>query len=228
MKIGIISDIHANPFGLEAVLTHLYDVDIILCAGDMTGYSPLVNETFEILKSYENIKYIIGNHDYYLINGYKSNVNSIVKKSVFLTKKIIKKEYLEFLKNMKITNFFYLDNLKIKLIHGSPFDPLEGYVYPDYPIDPNKFCLDSENILILGHTHYQMYKKFEKFQIINPGSCGQPRDKSISAGCSILDTQNLKVELFKVNYDVQPIVNILTKEKWPFQLLKPFQKHLIL
>jgi predicted phosphodiesterase len=47
MKIGLISDVHANVVVLKAVLEDMGKVDAILCAGDIVGYKPYPNETME-------------------------------------------------------------------------------------------------------------------------------------------------------------------------------------
>ena len=40
MKALIISDIHSNIYGLEAVYKKEKDSDIIYCAGDLVDYGP--------------------------------------------------------------------------------------------------------------------------------------------------------------------------------------------
>ncbi len=55
MKIGIISDIHANLIALENVLSDLDElkVDKILCLGDITTLGPSPVETIELLMERE-------------------------------------------------------------------------------------------------------------------------------------------------------------------------------
>lgn len=65
MKIGIISDIHADPTALDKALSRLRDkhqVDMILCAGDLTGYGNQPNDVIDRLRT-ENIPTVKGNHD---------------------------------------------------------------------------------------------------------------------------------------------------------------------
>jgi len=223
MKLGIISDIHANPYGLEAVLSCLESCDYILCAGDISGYSPLINETIEIFKT-SNIFSIMGNHDYFLLHGCPLSKNDIVQTSVMLTQKLIDPEYLRIIKDLHMMKVIDLDDIKIKIVHGSPMNILEGYVYPDTPLDPKKFRMDEEDVLILGHTHYQMIKQFKNFKIINPGSCGQPRDGTFKAGYAILDTLTLQIELGKVSFDTTTLVRQLLSANWPVDLLKHLHK----
>jgi len=65
MKIGIISDIHGNSHGLKIVLSKLSKCDKTLCAGDISGYYPFVDESISLLKEHKVIS-VLGNHDQYL------------------------------------------------------------------------------------------------------------------------------------------------------------------
>ncbi|MCP3678298.1 MAG: metallophosphoesterase family protein [Deltaproteobacteria bacterium] len=62
--IGIISDAHGNPFGLQACIDKLRKKGIkkIYFLGDAVGYLPLAGEVLEILKQ-EDVSSIMGNHD---------------------------------------------------------------------------------------------------------------------------------------------------------------------
>jgi predicted phosphodiesterase len=64
--------------------------------------------------------------------------------------------------------------LDLSCYHGSPWDAMECYVYPDSSLD--KFLDYHFSSFVLGHTHYRMYRKIGQKIIINPGSLGQPRD----------------------------------------------------
>ena len=223
MKVGVISDIHANPFGLEAALNHLKSsaVDLIVCAGDLTGYSPLVNETLELLLA-QPVEFILGNHDHYLLKGCPTSKNAIVQKSVYLTKQIIKPEFLKFISSLKPERLLDLDGFPVKMVHGGPTSALEEYVYPDREIDLDDLRFGSEKLLILGHTHHQMLKQFENFKVLNPGSSGQPRDGKGQACFALFDTLNDTVDLKRLTYDTSDMINSLKKEQWPPELLRYF------
>jgi predicted phosphodiesterase len=223
MKVGVISDIHANPYGLETALKYFdsIKVDHILCAGDLTGYSPLVNETLEILLS-RSIEFILGNHDYYLLNECPTSKSLIVKSSVYFTKQIIKPEFLEFIRKLQPVRLMKLEGFVVKMAHGSPSNALEEYIYPDRKIDIERVWFDSEKLLILGHTHHQMLKEFDEFKILNPGSCGQPRDGRGQSCFAVFDTATGSVELKRHYYDTRGIISALNKEHWPTELLSYF------
>ena len=211
MKIGIISDIHANIEGLKSVLNKLKDVDTILCAGDIVGYYTFVNEVIDLIRE-KNIQCILGNHDAYLLGLIPLPVNSIVREPIEYAKRHITKENLNFLKAIGKTSFeLTIDNCTIKMYHGSPWDEFEEYIHPNFD-NFEKFKAEKADVVVLGHTHYPMEKRIGKMLIINPGSCGQPRDYNPKASYAILDTKTMKVEMKRVAYNLEKISAQAQKE----------------
>src|SRR5262245_5697285 len=68
LKIGLISDVHADLQALDRVLEDLeaMKVDAILCAGDVVGYGPSPAETVARLSELK-IAAVRGNHDRWAI-----------------------------------------------------------------------------------------------------------------------------------------------------------------
>jgi len=209
VKIGIISDIHSNVYALESVLKRLKGVDLILCAGDITGYYPFVNEVFESLESH-NVVFIKGNHDAHLCGVKLKDPRPIDSQSFEYTKNQISNINLDKLRNAPVQQELSLDELKVIMFHGSPWDNLEEYIYPDYR-DFDKFKEIGADVIILGHTHYPMIKKIEKKLVINPGSCGQPRDYDPRASSVIMDTSTKEVRIERVQYDIDRVCQAVKK-----------------
>ena len=223
MKIGVISDIHSNIYGLRSALKEInkLSADLILCAGDITGYYTFVNEVFEVLTEY-NIKFIKGDHDNYLFREDLSNFKPLLKNSIEYTRTKINREFMNELKLAKDSYITEIDDVKIAMYHGSPWNHLEEYIYPNYE-DFQKFeTLDSQ-VIILGHTHYPMIKKVGKVMILNPGSCGQPRDGDRRASLALLETQTGTVELRRVEYDVEAVCKAIVKSGLDQALIKILQ-----
>ncbi len=61
-------------------------------------------------------------------------------------------------------------------------------------------------MIILGHTHYPLVKKVGEKMVINPGSCGQPRDNNPLASAAIFNTKTRKVDIIRVAYDQRPVI----------------------
>lgn len=201
MKIAIISDIHGNNTGLNTVLTDIGKVDIILCAGDLTGYYPFVNEVIETVKKNKIIS-IKGNHDKYLIDGKApENANEKVKKSLEFTKKNISAGNLEYLRLLPDYIETEIENKKILMYHASPWDLFEERIYPDYDNFEN-FNEINTDVLILGHTHYPIIKQIGSLTLINPGSCGQPRDNDMLSYV-MWDTEKDNFENRRLKWDIE-------------------------
>ena len=69
-RYAIITDIHGNIEGLNAVLDDIKikDVDDIFCLGDVIDIGPNSKECIDKLIEF-NIKTILGNHELYLLRG---------------------------------------------------------------------------------------------------------------------------------------------------------------
>lgn len=188
MKIAIISDIHANIFGLKAVLNDLPEVEKILCAGDITGYYPFVNEVIGEMKD-RHIVCVKGNHDQYLIDGKAPQSSSeVIKNSVKRTMKLISAPDLNFIKSLPDHIDTTIDGRRAMMFHASPWNYLEQRIYPDYS-HFERFSSIIADVLILGHTHYPFVRKIGNLTIVNPGSCGQPRDFNLLSYV-LWDTKN--------------------------------------
>ncbi len=211
MNIGLISDVHGNPWALEAVLSFLWKkVDLILFLGDLVGYYPFVNECAAMLDSKKVIG-VRGNHDEILLRCiycdnppdpiYNERYGSALKRC--LTS--LSKNTLRLLKSWSSHRHLIISSVSISMFHGSPWDPLGGRVYPDFG-DWQRFNNCSANIILLGHTHYPFVKRWNKRLIANPGSVGQPRDDSRGACCAKLDLASGWFFFDRVVYNSAPII----------------------
>src|SRR3954468_2989878 len=64
MRIGLLSDVHANLFALRSAISRLRaeGVDAWVCAGDLVGYGPHPNECVETIAEL-GATCVVGNHD---------------------------------------------------------------------------------------------------------------------------------------------------------------------
>ena len=83
----------------------------------------------------------------------------------------------------------------VLMCHASPDDLLQGYVYPDTPLDGirrSKF-----DIVFMGHTHRPFIRSFAGRRFINVGSCGQPRDHGGLGSACLFDADDGSVEILR-------------------------------
>ena len=192
MKIGIVSDIHAEPISLRRALADMGSVDMFLCAGDSVSEYRFCPETVEILRDNE-VRCIQGNHEAVLFGGRNPH---------YLKK--CQAEYppdlLEFLSTAPFSIELAAGQARILVTHASPLPPYEDYVYSGSPILSQVGALPYD-FIILGHTHMPMVHKTDGVTVINPGSCSQPRDQDRRGSYAILDTEMMEVELRRFTRD---------------------------
>lgn len=213
MKIGIFSDIHGNIYAFEKIWKALHGeaCDLYAFLGDICGYYYHQNEIIEMLSEARNVISIIGNHDSLFLKALKNNrlENTYVKrygKSLSILKETIKPKSLNFLK--ELPDRFYIKKHKIVAFHGSPWDCLNGYVYPTDPI--TRFQRLPYSFILLGHTHYPMDRSIKHLRIINPGSCGQPRDCD-RPSYAVLDLEFGTCKIKRVTYNYSSLAKDIRK-----------------
>lgn len=222
MKIEILSDIHGNIDGLNAVLEDAGKVDEIICAGDLTGYYPFVNEVIETVKK-KKIRTIRGNHDWYLVSGkYPESTNEGVRASVEAMNGYISPENLAYLGTLPESLELDIDGIRVLVYHGSPWDSMEGRVYPDFP-DFEKFNEIKADVVILGQTHHPITRQIGDLTLINPGSCGQPRDYN-ELSYTLWDTEKNTFETRRIKWDIQGFIEKARAQGTPEEYFKIFER----
>ena len=201
MKIAVISDIHSNQFYFEKCLGYIKtkNVDRIISLGDNIGYFKFNNKIFDLITE-NNIYSLLGNHEAMLLFG--KNINT-TNREIYRIDEIlnnIKKENLKQLYNNLPYYELKVDGVNILFVHGTPWDPLNGYFYPDSDITLFKEL--EYDIVFMGHTHRPFIKSINKKIIINAGSCGLPRDQGNMPSFGILDTENLNVDIYRLDLKI--------------------------
>lgn len=212
MKIAVFSDIHGNKYSFKKAISKMdqIGIDKYICCGDIVGYYYYHNEVINMLRGKTDIYCVLGNHDQMfidIIDGRKDCSTYIKKYGSSIQKFIntITKENLEFLRSLLMEEDILIDGLSIKIVHGSPWNPLNEYIYPDSDFE-RYFKIDSEyDYVFQGHTHYPMRIKVKKCEIVNPGSIGQPRNGGYPT-FAVLDTKTKLFEFVSEKYDIHKLV----------------------
>ena len=197
VRLGLISDIHANEPALSAVLADMPSVDTIVCAGDIVGYNPMPATCLERVQSAVSTV-VQGNHDRTVESPQKYAGNPAAHAGLEYAQARLSNQQLTWLQMLPRTAT--VGNGEYLLVHSHPKRRGE-YVFPDDAADLCPF-LDEYSGIILGHTHIQYEKTVDGRQIINPGSVGQPRDGDRRAAYAILNTEQDTVELRRTHYDI--------------------------
>lgn len=204
MKICIFSDIHGNNYAFRSFVNEVKDkFDYYLFAGDIYGYYYGIEEILSLMKCLNPLKMVIGNHDANYIeihNSYKDNpYGSLYGLSYNIRSDKLYKLLIKQSKHIELE----LDGIKIKMVHGTLNDYLNGRDYPDTEYDYYPDYLNYD-VVIQGHTHYKMRKNYFGTMIINPGSIGQSRNGD-GITYAVLDTHSKEVIFKKTNWNKESL-----------------------
>lgn len=195
MRVGLLSDVHANLVALEAVLDDMPRVDALACAGDVVGYNPWPGECVDELRD-RDVSTIRGNHDTAVVKNAPFRFNRMARAGVEHAREQLTADQLDWLASLP-TSRRVLDG-QFALVHGHPDDP-DRYTYPK---QFSPALLADEDVLVLGHTHVQHVEQYDDGIVVNPGSVGQPRDGDPRAAYAVVDLDRLTVETYRVGYDI--------------------------
>lgn len=176
MKICFFSDIHGNyeafSAGYQMVLDEHADINIFL--GDICGYYFDTMKIWADLKECPNLITLLGNHDKIFLESYANGAvpSEYTKKygpALDMLLHTCSESFIEWLKKSRL--FFSDESISLFCCHGGPNDPINQYIYPDTELPE----VNAKHV-IMGHTHYPMYRSRNGHCYGNPGSMGQPRD----------------------------------------------------
>jgi putative phosphoesterase len=217
VKIGVISDVHANLQALEKVFQDAEErgVNVFLNAGDSIGFGACPNEVVKLLCE-RNVLSVVGNFDLEVIG--KKKIESKKEKTLVIkfAKKELTKTCESYLLSLPKELKLEIAAKKMLVTHGSP-ESIEEHIYQDTPID-HLNALASKghaDIVIVGHSHEQFLKEANGACFVNPGSVGRPGDGNPQTAYAILSFNPFKVELIRLNYDVEAAADALRKKGLP-------------
>lgn len=219
MRYGILSDIHGNLPALRAALTALRSagVDRFLCAGDLVGYGPQPNECVDLVASLE-MPCVAGNHDRIAI-GELSDERCIrlARESLRWTRAELRADAQTYLRALPTSLTVEGGGV---LAHGSLDDP-QCYVTRAETARGQMAALRERHpnawFLVLGHTHrawlWSDEAESQAFSLdqptalpggpylLNPGSVGQSRERTIRARCLVLDVDRREATYLALPYE---------------------------
>jgi putative phosphoesterase len=180
MRIGIVSDIHCNHEALRIALDRMGDVDELLCAGDAVYQFRFSNEVMALLRE-RGARYIQGNHEDVLLGKWGERARGA---------DWVRGDELAYMAERPHRMTVQVSGKTLVVVHGSPFEPHNEYIYPNSPSLSRLGTIDADYV-ILGHTHYQMAERVGRVLVINPGSAGEARDarNAFRLSYAVLDTQ---------------------------------------
>jgi putative phosphoesterase len=192
LRIGLVSDVHCNVAGLTAALERLADVDLLLCAGDMVLQYRFSDEVVALLQEREGLA-IQGNHEKIILSSHGDGVRRAGQGTP---------ERWAWLAAQPAQRRLAVDGYRLLLAHGAPWDEPASlrceYLYPHDTASLRRLADYDADVVVLGHTHYPMLKRLGGTLVVNPGSCGEARDRGLLT-YGLLDTTAGTATLYRLD-----------------------------
>jgi putative phosphoesterase len=204
MKLGILSDVHGNIYGLQTCYDFLKSqkCDKLIFLGDAIHYFGKSHEVLRFLQE-KKIVCIRGNHEEKLLN----NISLPKQVQEVYNTKHVKKTLTDydfmFMKTWKTQLVLEGDGMQVLFVHGSPWNYTNEYIYPSDEF--TRFMKIPQDIICMGHTHIPFIKKIDKKTIINVGSAGYRRDKGNLLSCVTIDTKTNKMTLHEFDFPLSKL-----------------------
>ena len=221
MRYAILGDIHSNPSALKAVLDALEEhaVDEILQVGDVVGYGAAPSEVIELVRA-ADMTVVLGNHDAVCTGAIDPRTfNDSARLAIEHNLSLLSRDELAWLRTLQLTS----TNAHCALTHGTLWAP-ERFDYIQRPEEgDSSFSVLERPVCFLGHTHrpvtlmrlkesphrtsytFDDTVEFAEIEaaLVNVCSVGQPRDDDPRAAFVVFDADVGRVELHRVEYDIE-------------------------
>lgn len=160
MRIGVISDVHADLLALESVLATVERVqlDAIWCLGDIVGLGGNAPaEAIDLVRA-RSALVLAGNHDRWVTGTLPLDMLPLPRQRAELESQRaqLSSEQLEWLASLPS----HARRDGIELWHGSAEDPVTGWIANELDAT-NHLVHQSVPIGLVGHTHRPMFARLQ-------------------------------------------------------------------
>lgn len=217
MRLAVISDIHGNLLALDAVLAELEREapDRLICLGDVVA-GPRAHDALARIREL-GCPVITGNWDAWSIEGMPEPSNATEERlydlGAFWAERLDEGDR-DFIRTFAPRIELDLDGTRLLCFHGSPrsYDHWIIATTPDHEVEEMLAGFEAP-VLVGGHTHLQMLRRYADSLFVNPGSVGMPFVRwspeavkiAPRAEYAILSVESgrFAVDLRRTSYDVE-------------------------
>jgi putative phosphoesterase len=107
---------------------------------------------------------------------------------------------LDFLSTAPLSRELELDGVKVLLVHGSPWEPYDEYIYPG-SARLARFATLTHDLVCFGHTHVPLIHQAGAVTVVNPGSPSQPRDQDRRGAYAVFDTHSRETTIHRFSLE---------------------------
>jgi predicted phosphodiesterase len=241
MRLGVLSDVHANAQALDAALAFLAGegVDAYVCAGDLVGYGPAPNDCVRRACALPG-HHVAGNHDLIAVGRLgDERCDRRARESLRWTRAVLEDDCRQLLAALPPGAHV----AGVAVHHGSPTDPCV-YVRTEEQalaaLDEASGTRPETEVLVLGHTHEPLAVGRRRGTLlrggtgtvrlaageptlINPGAVGQSRTRDRRARVVVLDLAARSATFHRVAYDVAACREALRRQGLPADTCHPWR-----
>jgi putative phosphoesterase len=212
-RIAIISDIHANIYALNEFLQYIekkFQAEKILNLGDFVHIGPHPKEVVQIIFKDKRFENIIGNNEMIILGRQKAPKR--VEPHSNWTINQLGSDFMAEIQETPTSKILNINDKKILMLHSHFYDipgrsvqdnlliyqgrTLEEFL-DDYPQDVD--------IVLVGHSHEQLFISWNGRRIINPGSISINWAPRVSFCLIDLDYENLNITFKNIPYDTSKL-----------------------
>lgn len=223
MRYAILTDMHGNPFGLDAVLADIEakgGVDSYILLGDYTAIGPDPVGVLERIDMLPKAICVGGNVDAAVANV-PLQASAEFNASIGWTRGCITQAgWYDWLTTLPVEQRLTLpDGTTVLGVHASP-GTYDGSGMNPAQTDDEVWALfeqADETLILVGHTHVPQERRINGKHIVNPGSIGNPFGKDTSACYGLIETdeQGYTVTLHRVAYDASLVLKAIDDRHYP-------------
>jgi putative phosphoesterase len=177
MRIALISDLHATMAALDAVLADIeaVGVDRIVCLGDIVDMGPEPTEVLSCLRE-RGIACVRGNHDPLT----EPTAVPLLARVRDWTAERLDDADRAWLDGLPTELRIDLDGVDLLCVHATPRNDVD-LILPSTPLADVDAMLAGAtfDVLAMGHTHVQMFRRLGSRLLVNVGSVGMPFGSAI-------------------------------------------------
>lgn len=222
MRIAILTDIHGNQIALNAVLHDLTQqpaVEQIVIAGDLCLNGPCPRQVLDTLQGLR-CPVVQGNVDVDVVTIAPKGAKK--RAIIEWTRAQIGQQGIDYLAALPKSHLVEnSDGSDVLVVHANPLDQEEA-IFPTTPDSALEHLLGgvapTVGAIAFGHLHIAYQRRWQRFLLVDAGSCGLPRDKDQRASYAILSWENgaWQAEHRRIPYNVQAVVQQLKTCGMPY------------
>ncbi|MDR9392173.1 MAG: metallophosphoesterase family protein [Trueperaceae bacterium] len=212
MRIGVLSDVHANLPALRAALAALdgAQVDATLCLGDVVGYGPHPNETIRLLRERE-VTCTLGGADArvaFPVGEADAPRAGVADATLAWTRDVLEPAALAWLRERPTQVRLRTPGGCVRAVHGRVGDPWRRL---DVRATPQELLRTFDAVgcpvLALGGRHVPYVRTLDGKLAVDPGSVGLSLNGEPGADYAVLDVRegDATAQLGKAEYDVEAV-----------------------